>query len=776
MKVDKFEQMNMFSIMYDQYKITKPIRLIELFAGIGSQHEALKRLGADVEPYKVVEFDKYAILSYNAIHGTNFETSDITKIAASDLEIVDTDKYEYIMTYSFPCFTADSLVLTRDGYKKICDMDYGDFVLSHDNKYHKVVNVFNNGIHDIYKINAMGIDEMKTTYNHKFYVREKYRKGHKGIRCFREPKWKELKDLTKNDYLGIAINQECRAIVSNKLPTQNEHFWWIIGRYLGDGWIRQQDGIIICCDKKELKEITCHLDDLSWNYNIVEERTVYKIHITKKILSDYVSQFGCGAINKHLTQDILDLPTWYLKPFIQGYMSADGCFTGGVYKATSISRELIYGIAQCVAKVYQTPYRIYRVTPPKTKIIEGRLVNQNTWYQLVFKTEKKKQDKAFYENGYIWYPINSVEYIGKDNVYDIEVEDSHSFTVQNTIVHNCQDLSLAGKGKGMQKGSGTRSGLLWEVERILEECTELPQVLLMENVPQVHSEENMSDFIAWQNKLESLGYTNYWQDLNAKDYGIPQNRNRCFMVSILGKHYYEFPKPFKLELKLKDMLESEVDEKYYLSDKLIQCFMSKGTGKYPRNERFIQNITRSNQDVANSITTLAGNRATDNFIIEEGNIEQWHQRGTVYNVNGISPTICATDYKTPKLIIPENNEEILKRQLCNELIKNNMCAEGDVIKHSYTSQIMDGKKKCVEKTDGVMITLTTRGDTVGVCVNSEHNLRIRKLTPKECWRLMGFADESFDKAEKVNSNAQLYKQAGNSIVVTVLMNIFKQLL
>ena len=279
---------------------------------------------------------------------------------------------------------------------------------------------------------------------------------------------------------------------------------------------------------------------------------------------------------------------------------------------------------------------------------------------------------------------NDEKYIGKDNVYDIEVEDSHSFTVQNTIVHNCQDLSLAGKGKGMQKGSGTRSGLLWEVERLLDECEELPQILLMENLPQVHSEDNMPDFIAWQNKLEILGYTNYWQDLNAKDYGIPQNRNRCFMISILGQYYYEFPKPFKLELRLKDMLESEVDEKYYLSDKMIECFMSNG---------MIPTLKTQCNDVG---VVVVGNYSPSN-----------HNASRIVDTEGLAPTVM------------ENH---------------------------------------------------------GTVTAVAEKLRIRKLTPKECYRLMGFTDEDYEKASKVNSNAQLYKQAGNSIVVNVLMNIFKQLL
>lgn len=125
----------------------------------------------------------------------------------------------------------------------------------------------------------------------------------------------------------------------------------------------------------------------------------------------------------------------------------------------------------------------------------------------------------------------------------------------------------------MTKGSGTRSGLLWEVERLLDECAELPQVLLMENVPQVIGKKNIKDFQSWRSKLESLGYSNYVQLLNSKDYGIPQNRNRCFMVSLLGQYHYTFPKKKPLKLKLKDMLEDKVDEKYYLSDTIIKGFI-----------------------------------------------------------------------------------------------------------------------------------------------------------------------------------------------------------
>lgn len=169
---------------------------------------------------------------------------------------------------------------------------------------------------------------------------------------------------------------------------------------------------------------------------------------------------------------------------------------------------------------------------------------------------------------------------------DLAITDRDRYLYLLTYSFPCQDLSLAGKQKGMEKGSGTRSGLLWEVERLLDECTELPQILLMENVPQVIGEKNIKSFQDWRSKLESLGYSNYVQLLNAKDYGIPQSRNRCFMVSILGEWNYDFPHPIPLQKKMKDLLEDKVDEKYYLSDKTIEMFTNLSNRNKARNVGF----------------------------------------------------------------------------------------------------------------------------------------------------------------------------------------------
>lgn len=154
---------------------------------------------------------------------------------------------------------------------------------------------------------------------------------------------------------------------------------------------------------------------------------------------------------------------------------------------------------------------------------------------------------------------------------DLGIVETDKYEYIMTYSFPCQDLSKAGKQQGMGRDSGTRSGLLWEVERLLKECNELPQILLMENFPDVLSKKNAKDFYDWYNFLETLGYTSKYDLLNAKDFGVPQNRNRCFMLSWLDEDkYYDFPVGKPLTKKLKDVLDTKVEEKYYLSNKAIR--------------------------------------------------------------------------------------------------------------------------------------------------------------------------------------------------------------
>lgn len=161
-------------------------------------------------------------------------------------------------------------------------------------------------------------------------------------------------------------------------------------------------------------------------------------------------------------------------------------------------------------------------------------------------------------------------------------------------------------------GVGTRSGLLWEVERILGELTERPQVLLMENVPEVISKGSVDYFVKWCDRLQEFGYSNYFSILNAKDYGIPQNRRRVFMVSLLGNYAYDFPLKHKLKYRLKDFLEKQVDEKYYLSEKMIDYITATGT------QNFSVNNSMVNCTISRPSTTEQNKRAgTTNYIADE---------------------------------------------------------------------------------------------------------------------------------------------------------------
>lgn len=199
----------------------------------------------------------------------------------------------------------------------------------------------------------------------------------------------------------------------------------------------------------------------------------------------------------------------------------------------------------------------------------------------------------------------------------------------------------------MTKGTGTRSGLLWEVERILDECTELPQILLMENVPQVVGTRNIEDFQLWRAKLEQLGYSNYVELLNAKDFGIPQNRLRCFMISILGEYSYTFPHKQELHLKLKDMLEDKVDEKYYLSEKALRYVT--------KQERMDKKFTEINGDIAIPVTAKGQQNCQSSFVAD-GLVEREREESRPRSEQAEGDLL--TDTRGTSLLITLNQKEM----------------------------------------------------------------------------------------------------------------------
>lgn len=241
--------------------------------------------------------------------------------------------------------------------------------------------------------------------------------------------------------------------------------------------------------------------------------------------------------------------------------------------------------------------------------------------------------------------------ISQVKAQDLDIVEQDKYCYIMTYSFPCQDLSLAGLRKGMDRDSDTRSGLLWEVERILKECAELhrmPDVLLMENVPQVHGKDNYENFKLWIKQLVKLGYENYYEDLIATDYGIPQIRNRTFMVSVADAHY-DFPKAIKLEKKLKDLLEKEVDEKYYLSERAIKGleFANKVNEEKGRGFKF---EPTDGEGTALTVSAGGNTRATDNYVTEREEQDQItvklaNQGKTITDKADVSTTLMARDYK-----------------------------------------------------------------------------------------------------------------------------------
>lgn len=356
----------------------------------------------------------------------------------------------------------------------------------------------------------------------------------------------------------------------------------------------------------------------------------------------------------------------------------------------------------------------------------------------------------------------------KGNSLNIVDKDIYIYIL--TYSYPCQDLSLAGKQAGQIEGSGTRSSLLWEVGRILKECkvsNSLPQVLLMENVPNCHGTNNLKEWHKWTKTLEQLGYKNFWKDLNSKDYEIPQTRNRCYMVSILdcGNKIYNFPKKKKLKLLLKDLLESNVDEKYYLSEQMIKGMASTKFQSY--------SLKHSLQNTKGVCSTLIARYEGNPLTILDQN-----KNAVIIPENTKKGYALAKDGDGVYINRPEQKRGVVQKGMIQTL-KTSVDDVGVVVKepsylgtyqYSKSDTFMKNKERYNPNKECADTIQTTQKEGI---VNS--NLRIRKLTPLECFRLMAFSDEDYYKMKNYLSDSKLYHCMGDSIVVKVLEYIFKEL-
>ena len=446
---------------------------------------------------------------------------------------------------------------------------------------------------------------------------------------------------------------------------------------------------------------------------------------------------------------------------------------------------------------------------------EKALERQGIEYQLVNYCEIDKYASKSYSLIH-----NVSEQMNLGDITKIDTLDMDGNVDFITYGFPCQDISLAGKQKGFeQNGELTRSGLFFEALRIIEGTK--PKVAICENVKNLTSKRFSKEFSIVLQSLEEAGYNNYWQVLNAKDYGIPQNRERVFIVSIrkdIDNGSFEFPKPFELELRLKDMLEDQVDEKYYLSEDIQKRF------KFT-DDTFTKSIvgttkpdfrTIGQRDLVYQENGVMGALVATDYkqpkqILETKRLggvfdteKSKHQAGSVWDKDGLSPTLDTMQggWRQP-CIIDDNDIKLTgaygrnfgskgklqdKDSVCDTLLSAMGSGGGNVPivkEQESTAQIIREEPLEIEgwhrnakevlNTNGICRTLSTQSNNLATKIKEQKSLRIRKLTPRECFRLMGFDDSDFDKVEGNLSNTQLYKQAGNSIVVNVLEEIYKEL-
>ena len=396
--------------------------------------------------------------------------------------------------------------------------------------------------------------------------------------------------------------------------------------------------------------------------------------------------------------------------------------------------------------------------------------------------------------------LNNLGDIAKINYEEIPDFDLMNFSF------SCTDLSNSGKQRGMRNpdGTPTRSGLyIYGIKAIR---VKKPKYIMIENVKGLIQKKFIDDFYSIIDELEEIGYNCYYPTkedkngnkspmcLNAKHFGVPQNRERIFVICIrkdVDNGDFKFPQGRDYGVRLKDILEDNVEEKYYLSQAIQDRFKLNGKSDEDRNE-----------------LNIVGTSAPENRTIG--------QRDITYGVNGVMSTLTATDYKQPKQIIDngairgrynengkieqklelrddgftntlttvEKDNVIVERKLnkdffidvkgrCQQFEEKSNYIQWDVSGKGYASQ---QDRAFYEDGNVGTVPSSNAGNKMNVVEEMTREFRIRRLTPLECWRLMGFRDENFYKSQELGmSDSALYKQAGNSIVVNVLHAIFKNL-
>ena len=772
------------------------LTFLDICSGIGGF-----RLGLEGAGHKCIgycEYDKFARASYEAMYDTEGEwkAEDVTKLTPEEIPYADA------WCFGFPCFEAGTLVMMDRGYKCIEDIRAGERVLTHKRRFRPVVRPMKHRAGEIYELDVFGVENLRVTGEHPFLVKD----GDSA-------KWKAVQELEAGDLIAVPVNRKAelpewdgisyerhgREYRLDNLDLSSPDFWWFVGCYMGDGWYRvtkrknasDNYRVVVACNEEKLERLKRHVDGM-FRYSVAKERTAYKVHFTNKELTVFLMRFGKGAGGKRLTETVFNLPEDLLRAFLEGYFETDGCMVGKYRQASTISRELAYGIRDCVHKAYRMSCAVYRNEMPETCVIEGRTVRQHDFYTVRFKEGRSDRDGSFFMDGYVWCRFRGSRKVPFDGyVYNMEVEDDNSYTAGGLAAHNCQDISIAGKQRGLR---GKRSGIYYSIIDLIKgkEEGDKPTYLLVENVKNLLSVNAGFDFAAVLSEMDEAGYDVRWQVLNSKDFGVPQNRERVFLIAVLRSRGGREILPVTGEDggALKEVIGGMQGYRVYDPSGVSVSIGANGGGMGSKTGLYCVGDAEPGGRIFVD-QTLNHPKVTE---VARCLVAQYNGGLTNYGNSGVLETDSAVR-EARAVLTPERAE---KRQ------NGRRMKEAGEPMFTLTAQDQHGVYLPEEVSGDADMALPVRNGTKqgydlaypgdGVCLSypkSESRRgrvgkgcsqtldtgcmmgtvtkcgKIRRLTPRECFRLQGFPDGLYERAAAVNSETQLYKQAGNAVTATV---------
>lgn len=459
-----------------------------------------------------------------------------------------------VITAGFPCFVAGTPVLTKRGFLPIDEVRIGDEVLTTDRSYHPVECTMRHTANEIIYLRAQGMyKELKCTPNHPFYARSKRRYYENGTikTVYGEAKYVKASELAKGDKVGYPIHEGSDTSFTTA-------FWKLVGAWIADGWtdIGKRKGrknccnhkAIICCGKKHIARLNHIIQKAGFKYTLSEERTTFKCIICNKKLCEFLQDFGKYAHGKHLTPQCFMLDRSRKKALLDGWFADGYKKPNGAQCVTTVSERLALDMAQIARDVYLCPVSISRKMCNRVCVIEGREVNERPQYCVTISNCEKY---GFYEDGFVWCNIKSIRREKESNeVFNLSVNEEHSYNVYGIAVHNCQPFSCAGSRKGAEDDRYLCPEVLRGVDEIRpnwfigENVAGITSMVLpgdeikVESYTDLEGESYLETEMRQQfivdricNDLESIGYSVQPIIIPACAVGAPHRRDRIWFIA-----------------------------------------------------------------------------------------------------------------------------------------------------------------------------------------------------------------------------------------------------